>query len=739
MSRLLIATSILLLASSGEAQRAPYLQRGSPTEITVVWRDGAASGAVCYGTRASALTERVAAVAHAGQHEARLTGLRTATRYWYATTSGACPALADDNDTFRTAPEVGSAEPFRIWVVGDSGTGGAAQGRVRDAMLREVGASRPDLFVHVGDMAYSDGTDRQFTDNFFDVYAEVLRSTVCWPAIGNHEGHSADSGTETGPYYDSYVLPPDGAAGGLPSGTEAYYSFDYANVHFVVLDSHDSPRNPGGAMLTWLEDDLSSADAEWIVAYWHHPPYTKGSHDSDRESQLVDMRENALPILEAYGVDLVFGGHSHIYERSHLLRGAFDTPTTTPGHIVDPGDGRIDGDGAYDANAGTVYVVAGHGGTGVGGTGDHPVMFFSELANGSVIVDVNGPVLELRNVRTDGVITDTMTLLRRAEDALILLAPLGGEEVAAGDLLEVRWLAPTDTDALRVELSLDGGGSWSTMAEREDDDGSFAFVTPLVRTDRARIRIRDADRPEREAVSGEFALVATATEEAIPFGDVWEYHDTDIGPPGDWAETLGGWSEGPAQLGYGDGDEATLLLDADPNVPTVYFRQAIEVSGAVTRADFDLLYDDAIAVFVNGVQVYDIGIGDLVHSAYASDSSADNATASASVDGALFVTGQNVIAALVKQGGATSSDVSFDLRLQLILERDLPLPDAGPPDVGRPDGALADVGSEVGARDGAADAGDEGSSGCGCRAGSADPSPWLAVAALAFFVRRRRR
>jgi MYXO-CTERM domain-containing protein len=393
--------------------RAPYIQRATTTEVTVVWRtNGSEASVVCYGSSPDALTERATAP-DGVQHEVRITGLSPATEYFYATGTGSCPPASAGSldDSFQTAPPAGSRTPFRLWVVGDSGTGGSRQEEVRDAMLGWVGTDRPDIYIHVGDMAYSDGTDDEFTDNFYAPYADILRNTVCWPAMGNHEGHTSDSGGQTGPYYEGYVLPDDGAAGGLASGTEAYYSFDWANVHFIVLDSHDSPRDVGGAMLDWMEMDLAATDQEWIVAFWHHPAYTKGSHDSDDEGQLVDMRENALPILEAAGVDLVLAGHSHIYERSFMVQGAYDTPTTADGHVVDMGDGRLDGDGAYlTGAAGAVYVVAGHGGAGVSGDADHPLMYFSEVAHGSVVADVEGTTMTLHNVRYDGEETDYVTL-----------------------------------------------------------------------------------------------------------------------------------------------------------------------------------------------------------------------------------------------------------------------------------------------------------------------------------------
>ncbi len=64
-------------------------------------------------------------------------------------------------------------------------------------------------------------------------------------------------------------------------------------------------------MCNWLRADLAATAQEWIIAYWHHPPYTKGSHDSDAEGDLVEVRENIVPILEDFGVDLVLCGHSH--------------------------------------------------------------------------------------------------------------------------------------------------------------------------------------------------------------------------------------------------------------------------------------------------------------------------------------------------------------------------------------------------------------------------------------------
>ena len=166
----------------------------------------------------------------------------------------------------------------------------------------------PNIILHVGDIAYDDGLDSEFTTNHFTVYNNfgplgdrgILRNTPLWPTLGNHEaGESSMPGM--GPYYEAHVLPTGS------SGTEAYYSFDYGNVHFIVLDSMTSDREATGPMLTWLQSDLGATGQEWVIAYFHHPPYTKGTHDSDAlpaddsGGRLIDMREKVVPILEAGG------------------------------------------------------------------------------------------------------------------------------------------------------------------------------------------------------------------------------------------------------------------------------------------------------------------------------------------------------------------------------------------------------------------------------------------------------
>jgi len=659
-----------------------------------VWRtDEVSAGSILYGLSPNALTTEVASNSIGPQHEVVLTGLSPDTRYYYGVkVDGTVTAGADADHTFLTAPVTGQDKKTRIWVVGDSGTGETRQAEVRDAMLDFVGDDLPELFLHVGDMAYDNGTDSEFTNHFYAPYRNQIRRMTTWPAMGNHEGRNSSSSSQTGPYYEGYVLPAGAEAGGVASGTEAYYSFDHGTLHVIVLDSHDSSRDPGDAMLTWLQADLAATSQDWVIATWHHPPYTKGSHDSDTESRHIDMRENALPILEAGGVDLVLGGHSHIYERSFLLDGATQTPSTSAG-IVDSGNGRLDGDGAYQKqaisgpNQGAVYVVAGHGGRSVSGSGGHPLMAFDELENGSVILDLQENRLQITNIRYDGVITDEMALIKG--EGLIVTSPDGGEVLEPGSTQEVTWATVGSVPTVNVSWTCDEGESWIEVASGIANTGSTSWDLPLIESENALVRVSSSTDATTwdESNAGFRTGVVSTGQEVISLGSTWSYHDQGVDLGTGWLDLVyddSAWATGPGQLGYGDGDEATVLQNPDPNFPSVYFRQEIDIAGTVTAADLEAVYDDGIAVWINGTQVLGVNVDDGTdYASWASAQSSDNSVANSTIDLASnpFVEGPNLVAAMVKQTNETSSDVSFDLSLTVSVEPSSALQSCPEPEV----------------------------------------------------------
>ncbi|VAX21690.1 hypothetical protein MNBD_NITROSPINAE03-2076, partial [hydrothermal vent metagenome] len=299
-------------------------------------------------------------------------------------------------------------------------TGNSTQISVRDAFYVYSKSRAADMILSLGDNAYGSGSDSEFQKKFFNVYKSIMKNTALWSAFSNHDGISSDSPTQSGPYYDSFSFPTKGEAGGVASGTEAYYSFNFGDIHFISLDSYDSSRQPGGDMLLWLEKDLAAANQKWIVAFWHHPPYSFGTHNSDNERKLYEMRANVLPIIEKYGVDLVLTGHSHTYERSMLIKGHYGASGTfTSEMALDSGDGRPDGAGFYKKTVtgsgpapGTVYVVAGTSGR----TGRieklHPVMAVTSTAPGSLVIDIDSDEINVVFLDYTGATLDSFTIIK---------------------------------------------------------------------------------------------------------------------------------------------------------------------------------------------------------------------------------------------------------------------------------------------------------------------------------------
>lgn len=406
--------------------RGPYLQLGTPTSVRVRWRtDTATNSRVRFGAAPNALNLLADDATLTTEHSVTIAGLSPNTTYYYAVGSTAAMLAGGDADhVFTTAPAVGSTPPLRVWVLGDAGWAGVGlpegQRAVRDAYYAFNGTRRTDLWLMLGDNAYNNGTDPEYQLGLFDVYQALLRQSVLWPAIGNHDTAGLTNPPPTIAYYQIFDLPQQAEAGGVASGTELYYSFNYANVHFVSLDAMVTGRTPPSAMLTWLQNDLANNQQDWLIVYWHHPPYSKGSHDSDTEIELVEMRENVVPILENYGVDLVLSGHSHAYERSYLLDGHYGASGTfTNAMKKNDGDGRPGGNGAYTkatrgpgAHEGAVYVVAGSSGIASGGPLNHPAMFTSLNQLGSLVLDIQGNQLDAKFLRETGAIDDSFTIIK---------------------------------------------------------------------------------------------------------------------------------------------------------------------------------------------------------------------------------------------------------------------------------------------------------------------------------------
>ncbi|HEX2854561.1 MAG TPA: metallophosphoesterase family protein [Opitutaceae bacterium] len=428
------ALTPLVLPAATTLLRGPYLQSATPDSMVVRWRTDATEGSVVtYGTDRGQLTSTARAQGVSTEHIVHVSGLKPATKYFYRVGTGnekietgedAPPGAAIN--TFTTPPVAGTSQPTRVWVLGDPGTKNPTQIAVRDAYAKFAGARPADLWLMLGDNAYPDGTDADFQKAVFEMYPETLPSAPLWSALGNHDARSANSITQSGVYYDIFTFPTRGQAGGVPSGTEAYYSFDYANIHFVCLDSHDTDRSGDGAMAQWLKADLAATKRDWLVVFFHHPTYTKGTHDSDADrdsgGRMNDMRQVFLPLLEAAGVDLVLTGHSHVYERSFLIDGHYGKTDTfnAAAHVRQKGNGREDGEGVYrkkrmrTPHAGEISVVTGSAGHASAKPVplNHPAMVVSLNEAGSVVLDINALRLDFVFINEQGGKRDWFSIVK---------------------------------------------------------------------------------------------------------------------------------------------------------------------------------------------------------------------------------------------------------------------------------------------------------------------------------------
>ena len=413
-----------------ELTRGPYLQKGRPDAITLKYRTNTNTETIIYyGTVLGALDGTVSDISVTNDHEIELTGLLPNTKYYYEIANTADIYVPESSDMFfTTAPTTGTDQFVRAWILGDAGTGNQNQKNVRDQYYNYVAnastnPNQTDMMLFLGDNAYDNGLDSEYQIALFNIYQEQLKHTVAWSTLGNHDGYSADSNSQSGPYYDIFSFPTAGESGGIASGTEAYYSFDYANIHFIVLESYTLDTNAN--QMAWCTQDIQNTNQDWIVAIFHHPPYTKGSHDSDFEPQLINMRNNFLPILESNGVDLILSGHSHSYERSYFINGhyglsnSFDMNANTVGtngHL----SGKADtSDGAYQKTdiqkSGAVYITTGSAGKISGGSLDHNAMFASLNELGSCVLEVendggNGQNLAVKFINDNGSISDNFTI-----------------------------------------------------------------------------------------------------------------------------------------------------------------------------------------------------------------------------------------------------------------------------------------------------------------------------------------
>lgn len=209
------------------------------------------------------------------------------------------------------------------------------------ALLKDERVNGYDFILNAGDMC-DNGKNFGQWGMALDTYKDLTLNSSMFFTSGNHENNTGAMGR-----YFNYTENKDGNVQAI-SGE--YYSFDYANAHFTVLDTNDATSDGLGAeQLAWLKNDLANTNAKWKFVLMHKSLYSAGSHAFDGE--VIAMRTQLTKLFAENGVNVVFGGHDHTYTETYLV--------DKDGKVVD----KTDGKGVRYTGDGVMYITLGTLGT----------------------------------------------------------------------------------------------------------------------------------------------------------------------------------------------------------------------------------------------------------------------------------------------------------------------------------------------------------------------------------------
>ena len=393
--RLPLLTLCLALPLPAQPWLGPYVQDVSPRRAVVQWATLGSTGAGAVrllpdGVPVPSIVETISPAASQLPaplylHRAELNHLPPGQTHRYQVTLDGLPVNPSRPLSFQTPGE----QTANFVVFGDSGDGGPPQRQLAALLGRE-----PAQFaLHVGDLAYWEGTFRQFAEAFFSIYPDLLTRMALFPVPGNHDYEFQDAFA-----YRTLFRVPTGTVDA--GGQGRYYSFDWGPVHFTVLDTNHSllaALAGSGAMLQWLEQDLAATRKPWRIVAVHHPPFpTSAAKLHDPACALV--ARHITPILERHGVQLVLAGHEHLYQRTQARRSGQFSP----------------------GPAGTVYVTTGGGGSQLYPPGDAPFVVHNAGASHFLRIQADPRRLTVQAIDAHGEQLDLTTLT-----ATPLLLPSG--------------------------------------------------------------------------------------------------------------------------------------------------------------------------------------------------------------------------------------------------------------------------------------------------------------------------
>lgn len=471
---------IIFSANSQSLKRGPYLQMISSNSVTIRWETNESGfGKVKIGERLGHPDSEIAEIISLSSHIFPFEKLKPDTKYFYSLEMDGKVLAGDSSYYFQTAPLPDSHRKLRFAAFGDCGTLQPEQVEVAGAIQTYFKGQHIDGMLLLGDNAYNSGFESEYQTNFFQIYDKFfLKNTALWTTPGNHDygdnrTWEQDHNGVKPAYYYLFSVPTKGESGGVPSDNQAYYSYNYGNVHFISLDSYG--LNGGKLMadttsqlIEWLKKDLTENKSLWTVIFFHHPPFTKGSHNSDTEQELINIRQNFVKLIDQFDVDLVLNGHSHNYERSFPISGFYGNSEQFESEkfAVSNSSGKYDGTENsciyVKDTKGTVYVVSGSSGwVGAHSVGyPHKAMVYSNSENtGATILEFEGNRLDLKFISNKGVVQDKFSMIKKPRKKSFF-------EIECGDKLEI-------IPSLKGDFKIEGVKASGLVVDSLKNDISF--------------------------------------------------------------------------------------------------------------------------------------------------------------------------------------------------------------------------------------------------------------------------
>ena len=346
---LLLLAATLVMAARASAvtiTRGPIIE--NPDAVTSMitiawWTDTAGDSTVDYGVNSAALlfsnTVPQAGSCEIGAagtcHIVTLSGLLPGTRYYYRLKVGGVIVqnTGSSGPYFTTLKDPTDTTDLFFTIIGDWGQASGHEQSVSN--LQD--AADPQMIVTVGDNAYQNGAQSDWDNNALAYYVNPMKRVTFFPTLGNHDLNSVGASSwASSVEIKMFALPRNGTE------QERYYSFDDGDAHFIVLDAN-APTN--ATQRAWLASDLATTTRKWKFVFLHQTPYSCASGIASIGSD-SNVRAQWGPLFEFYGVDIVFDGHDHIYERTRYID-----------DYVGTGIGSTGQDGL-----GTTYIMTGGGG-----------------------------------------------------------------------------------------------------------------------------------------------------------------------------------------------------------------------------------------------------------------------------------------------------------------------------------------------------------------------------------------